>query len=183
MPRKLSVSLSRARRCIGSCLMQRRGTGPAKHPIRPNPNASSSRYLDTLGRPPAHYFGSRATIPEGPMKRLLRIAAVAHLLLSSGFSDAYAADPYDGNWTGSATSTGGRCRPARVTLSVEGRVVRGQARFEGDAPNIHGTVLQDGALGATIGFQHLTGKFTQDEFEGTFKSSDCVWKMLLKRTK
>jgi hypothetical protein len=117
------------------------------------------------------------------MKRLLRIAAVAHLLLSSGFSDAYAADPYDGNWTGSATSTGGRCRPARVTLSVEGRVVRGQARFEGDAPNIHGTVLEDGALGATIGFQHLTGKFTQDEFEGTFKSSDCVWKMLLKRTK
>ena len=89
------------------------------------------------------------------MKRLLRIAAVAHLLLSSGFSDAYAADPYDGNWTGSATSTGGRCRPARVTLSVEGRVVTGQARFEGDAPNIHGTVLEDGALGATIGFAAL----------------------------
>ena len=126
---------------------------------------------------------SGRAVPEGPMKRLLRIAAVAHLLLSSGFSDAYAADPYDGNWTGSATSTGGRCRPARVTLSVEGRVVTGQARFEGDAPNIHGTVLEDGALGATIGFQHLTGKFTQDEFEGTFKSSDCVWKMLLKRTK
>ena len=126
---------------------------------------------------------SGRAVPEGPMKRLLRIAAVAHLLLSSGFSDAYAADPYDGNWTGSATSTGGRCRPARVTLSVEGRVVTGQARFEGDAPNIHGTVLEDGALGATIGFQHLTGKFTQDEFEGTFKSFDCVWKMLLKRTK
>jgi hypothetical protein len=126
---------------------------------------------------------SGRAVPEGPMKRLLRIAAVAHLLLSSGFSDAYAADPYDGNWTGSATSTGRRCRPARVTLSVEGRVVTGQARFEGDAPNIHGTVLEDGALGATIGFQHLTGKFTQDEFEGTFKSSDCVWKMLLKRTK
>jgi hypothetical protein len=126
---------------------------------------------------------SGRAVPEGPMKRLLRIAAVAHLLLSSGFSDAYAADPYDGNWTGSATSTGGRCRPARVTLSVEGRVVTGQARFEGDAPNIRGTVLEDGALGATIGFQHLTGKFTQDEFEGTFKSSDCVWKMLLKRTK
>jgi hypothetical protein len=112
---------------------------------------------------------SGRAVPEGPMKRLLRIAAVAHLLLSSGFSDAYAADPYDGNWTGSATSTGGRCRPARVTLSVEGRVVTGQARFEGDAPNIHGTVLEDGALGATIGFQHLTGKFAQDEFEGTFK--------------
>jgi hypothetical protein len=120
---------------------------------------------------------------EGPMKRLPRIAAVAHLLLLSGFSDAYAADPYDGNWTGSAASTGGRCKPARVTLSVEGKVVTGQASFEGDAPRIHGTVLEDGVLGATIGFQHLTGKFTGDEFEGTFKNFDCVWKMLLKRTK
>ncbi len=28
---------------------------------------------------------------------------------------------------------------------------------------------EDGTFGATIGFQHLTGKFIEDEFEGTFK--------------
>ena len=117
------------------------------------------------------------------MKRLLTVASVTHMLFLSQFSYAYAAGPYDGDWTGSATSTGGRCKPALVTLTVEVKVVIGQARFERDAPNINGTVLEDGTFGATIGFQPLTGKFTRDEFEATFRSFDCVWKMLLKRTK
>jgi hypothetical protein len=117
------------------------------------------------------------------MKRLLIVASVAHMPFLSQFSDAYAAGPYDGEWTGSATSTGGRCKSAIVTLTVEGKVVIGQAKFERDAPKINGTVLEDGTFGATIGFQPLTGKFTQDEIKGTFKRFDCVWKMLLKRTK
>jgi hypothetical protein len=117
------------------------------------------------------------------MKRLLTIASIAHMLFLSQFSDAYAGGPYDGEWTGSATSTGGRCKPASVTLTVEGKVVTGQARFERDAPNINGTVWEDGRFGATIGWQPFTGKFIQDEFEGTFKSFDCVWKTSLKRTK
>ena len=117
------------------------------------------------------------------MKRLLSVASVVHVLLLSQVSDSYAAGPYDGEWTGSATSTGGRCKPASVTLTVLGKVVIGQARFELDAPNINGTVWEDGTFGATIGFQHLTGKFIQDEFEGTFKTSNCIWKMLLKRMK
>jgi hypothetical protein len=119
------------------------------------------------------------------MKRLFYIAPVVHLLFSWQFSIAYAAGPYDGEWIGSATPTDGarRCKQGSVTLTVEGKVVIGQARFERDAPGIHGTVLEDGMFGATIGFQPLTGKFTRDEFEGGFKSSDCAWKMLLKRTK
>jgi hypothetical protein len=68
-------------------------------------------------------------------------------------------------------------------LTVEGKVVIGQARFERDAPRINGTVLEDGVFGATLGFQHFTGKFIPDEFEGSFKSSDCAWKILLKRSK
>jgi hypothetical protein len=94
-----------------------------------------------------------------------------------------AAGPYDGEWTGSATATSGRCKPAIVTLTVLGTVVTGQARLEADAPNINGTVREDGTIGATIGWQPLTGKFIDDGLEGTFKSSDCVWKMLLKRAK
>jgi len=117
------------------------------------------------------------------MKRLLYVASVAHLLLLLQFGDAYADVRYDGEWTGFAISTGPRCKPAVVTLTVLGRVVIGQAKFEVDAPNIHGTVLADGAFGATIGFQHLTGKFIEGRFVGTFKSSDCVWKMFLTRTK
>jgi hypothetical protein len=117
------------------------------------------------------------------MKRLFHIALAACLLFLAQSDDGRAGGPFDGEWTGSATSTGGRCRPAIITLTVEGKVVTGQARFEVDAPHINGSVLEDGTLGATIGFQHLTGKFTQDEFEGAFKSFDCVWNMLLKRRK
>jgi hypothetical protein len=116
------------------------------------------------------------------MKRLL-VASIAHLLLLGQFGDASAAGPFDGKWTGSATSTIGRCKPAIVTLTVQGRDVTGQARFEIDAPNINGTVREDGSFRATIGWQPLTGNFIEDRFEGTFKSSECLWKMLLQRTK
>ena len=95
--------------------------------------------------------------------------------------DVPAAGPYDGEWTARATS--GRCKPAIVTLTVLGTVVTGQARLEADAPNINGTVREDGTIGATIGWQPLIGKFIDDGLEGTFKSSDCLWKMLLKRAK
>src|SRR3974377_28364 len=58
------------------------------------------------------------------MRFLLSIAAIAHLLFVSQFSDAYAADPYDGEWTGSARgSSDGPCKLADVTLTVHGKVV------------------------------------------------------------
>jgi hypothetical protein len=116
------------------------------------------------------------------MKRLL-VASIAHMLLLADFGGADAAGPFDGEWTGSARSTVGRCKPAIVTLTVQGWAVTGQARFEIDAPNINGTVRQDGSFGATIGWQPVTGNFIQDRFEGTFRSGDCVWTMLLHRTK
>jgi hypothetical protein len=118
------------------------------------------------------------------MKRLLVVASIAHMLLLSQLRDTYAAGQYDGEWTGPATSsTGGRCRPANVTLTVQGKVVTGQAKFDVDTANISGTVWEDGTFGATIGFQPLTGEFAQDQFKGSFKNGDCVWSLLLKRTK
>jgi hypothetical protein len=116
------------------------------------------------------------------MKHLRYVASVASLLLLSPFGDA-CAGPYDGQWDRSATVTTGRCKPAAVTLTVLGTVVVGQARFELDTRDIRGTVTADGAFGATIGFQHLTGTFIRDMFEETFESYDCIWKMVLKRTK
>jgi hypothetical protein len=70
-----------------------------------------------------------------------------------------------------------------VTLTVAGKVVTGQTRFERDGANISGTVREDGLLGATIGFWHLTGNFTEDTFEGTFNGFGCAWKMILKMKK
>jgi hypothetical protein len=116
------------------------------------------------------------------MKRRLA-ASIAQLLLLAQFGDACAADLFNGEWVGSATSTLGRCKPGTVRLIVEDNMATGQAKFERDAPNINGTVREDGTFGATIGWQPLTGKFSEDRFEGTFKNGDCVWKMLLQRTK
>ena len=115
------------------------------------------------------------------MKRLPHVAFVGFLLLLLPFGDARAG-PFDGQWNGVATVTSGRCKPAVVTLTVGEMVGVGQARFERDARNIHGTITADGTFGATIGFDHLTGNFIEDIFEGAFRHFDCAYKVTLKRT-
>jgi len=115
-------------------------------------------------------------------KRLHLIAAIANVLLLSSFCNASAADPYDGQWHGSATAAqGGRCKAANVTVTVLGQEAIGEAKFGADARNINGTVRPDGTFGGTIGFQHLVGKFNEDKFEGAFQSFDCAWTLILKR--
>jgi len=114
------------------------------------------------------------------MKRRLVAAATCVLLLSQ-FGGAYAAGPYDGQWTGTATPNRGRCKAASVTMSIAGKVVSGEMRLEGGTLEIRGTVWEDGSFGATIGFHHLTGQFRRDAFEGEFDSTDCKWKMQLRR--
>jgi hypothetical protein len=93
---------------------------------------------------------------NGPLK----VGTAAFLLLLPQFNNADAVGPYDGEWTGTATSTGERCKRGVFKLTIEGQVALGQAKFEFDAPNINGTVDQNGAFGATIGFQPFRGQFT-----------------------
>ena len=115
-------------------------------------------------------------------RRLHLIAAIANVLLLSSSCNASAADPYDGQWNGSATAAqGGRCKAANVTVTVLGQEAIGEAKFGADARNINGTVRPDGTFGGTIGFQHLVGKFNEDKFEGAFQSFDCAWTLILKR--
>src|SRR5262245_15161015 len=113
--------------------MDPRGAGPSN----PHPTARIYRdawRLHALCPGGRHWYltgglSSRAA-RVSKMKRLLDIASVAYLLFSSPFHGACAAGPYDGEWTGSATATGGRCRPAIVTLTVIGTVVTGQAKMD-----------------------------------------------------
>jgi hypothetical protein len=117
----------------------------------------------------------------GRIERLLVFTAVcALLLLLSQYTSSYAAGPYDGLWTGTATPNRGRCRPANVTLTVAGKVVTGEVQLERET-EIRGTVWEDGSFGATVGFSPLNGQFSRDAFEGVFETSDCAWKILLKR--
>jgi hypothetical protein len=115
------------------------------------------------------------------MKSLLFVAFAATLLIWWPIGEAEAG-PYDGEWQGVATATSGRCKPVAVTLSVGNTSVEGEAQFERERRSIYGTVTPDGAFGATIGFDHLTGTFVGSLFEGTFKRADCTYKMMLKRT-
>jgi hypothetical protein len=110
------------------------------------------------------------------------VVAAAFLLVVLLYNGADAAGPYDGEWKGTATSAGGRCRRAAISLTVEGRVVLGQAKFEADTTAINGAVSESGAMGATIGFQFLTGRFSGEQFEGTFKFANCDWDAVLRRT-
>jgi len=98
------------------------------------------------------------------------VATAAFLLLLPQFNNADAAGPYDGEWTGTATSTGARCKQVAVKFTVKGRDVSGQARFERDTPNINGTVAADGAVGATVGFLPLWGQFTGDRSRGFLRA-------------
>jgi hypothetical protein len=113
------------------------------------------------------------------IERLLVLLAACALLLTQ-FTSSYAVGPFDGEWSGTATPSRGRCRPASVTLTVAGKVVTGEVRLEPEK-EIRGTVWEDGSFGATIGFNQLTGQFSRDAFEGEFEASDCSWKMSLKR--
>lgn len=115
------------------------------------------------------------------MNKRFVVAAVAIVLLLYGFNDGCAAGPYDGEWMGTATPSGDRCKRAAINFTVEGRIVLGQAKFEGDTSSINGSVNENGTVGATIGFQFLTGRFNGEDFEGTFKFSDCQWEAVLKR--
>jgi hypothetical protein len=107
------------------------------------------------------------------------VASVASILLLTQFGEGFAAGtsgPFDGQWTGSAKSAVAQCKSAKVTVTVEGTLVIGQAQFANETPNIiNGTVREDGSFGATIGWQPLVGKFSADGFEGTFKNGDCEW--------
>lgn len=118
------------------------------------------------------------------MKRV-PVAWVASIVLLTQFSEAFAAGRsglFDGQWTGSAKSAVAQCQPAKVTVTVEGTIVLGQAQFANEAPNIiNGTVRGDGSFGATIGWQPLAGKFSTDGFEGAFKNGDCEWTIHLQR--
>jgi len=117
------------------------------------------------------------------MKRVVA-ASVAPMLLLAQFSEVFAAGgsgPFDGPWTGSAKSAVEQCKSAKVTVTVEGTTVVGQAQFANDTPNINGTVRGDGSFGATIGWQPLVGKFSADGFEGTFKNGNCEWEIRLQR--
>jgi hypothetical protein len=77
----------------------------------------------------------------------LIVATAAFLLLLPQFNNADAAGPYDGEWTGTATSTGERCKRAVVKLTVEGQVVLGQQGLSAMRPTSTELLTKTARLG------------------------------------
>lgn len=148
-------------------------------PIRKEACVLTLSAPDTIVTPPGpswNHSDSRSSL-----RRPLLIAFAVGLVFST-FGNALAAGLYDGDWNGSATATRGpQCAAGTVALTVLGKQATGEARLGPDARTINGTVRPDGTFGGTIGFQHLTGKFIDDTFEGTFQGLECAWIMKLKR--
>jgi hypothetical protein len=137
------IAMILRRRAPAYCPLQA-GRSSAPMPVITGPPMSGLSDPGTRRCGPA--FDSRVRFA---MNGLLIVFAAALMLLLPQFNNADAAGPYEGEWTGTATSTGERCKQAVVKLTVEGQVVLGPARFERDVPNINGTVDEDGAFGAT----------------------------------
>jgi hypothetical protein len=143
------------RRTPGYCPLQA-GRSSAPMPVITGPPMSGLSDPGTRRCGPA--FDSRVRFA---MNGLLIVFAAALMLLLPQFNNADAAGPYEGEWTGTATSTGERCKQAVVKLTVEGQVVLGQARFERDVPNINGTVDEDARLGRP---HQLSGRLLARDF-------------------
>jgi hypothetical protein len=122
------------------------------------------------------------------MRRALTalMLAVAPMMLPSS---AGAAGPFDGQWTGTARSTGntpGHFCPSEVpvTLTVEDDGVSGQIIFAAGAPVIRGRVAAGGGFAGTAGSAALTGKFSQNKFAGSYTNPNgCSVSLGLARAK
>jgi hypothetical protein len=131
---------------------------------------------------------ARSCRKETSMRRALRvlILALAPVMMPGGVG---AAGPYDGQWAGTARSTGntpGHFCPTEgpVTLTIEDGDVSGQIIFSAGAPVIHGRVVANGAVTGTAGTAALAGKFSQGMFEGSYTNpSGCQVSLRLVRAK
>ena len=103
------------------------------------------------------------------------LLAIMGLVIILPFGTAYAANQFDGPWTGSVKSMGmsgkGRapCPIFEGTAKMfiqNGTVMRGQVVTPKGTPPIHGTVADDGTFNGTVGSTALTGKMSGDTFSG-----------------
>jgi hypothetical protein len=87
---------------------------------------------------------------------------------------ALAAGPFDGTWQGEVPGMGRQCPANTVTATVVDGKLTGTydaARF---TFHIGGTVRPDGTLvKGVMGTDPLAGKFTGNEFTGTYTSKGC----------
>ena len=117
-------------------------------------------------------------------------------ILSCGFyilflTIAFAAGPYDGNWTGAANgimtggkgSGGGLCSGS-ITATIKDNILTGSMQLGRTNPPFSGKVGPDGTFNGHVAGFVATGKFSGDSFGGIYTSTaNCnEWRMTMSRS-
>ena len=122
------------------------------------------------------------------MTRLLILVLGASFLFGTL---AFAAGPYDGNWSGEANgvmsaqghSGSGLCS-GTITATVKDNVVNGAMQAGRANPGFGGRIEADGSFKGHVGQFPATGKFSGSSFDGSYTSNaNCAdWRITMKRS-
>ena len=95
-----------------------------------------------------------------------RIFLIAALVLAP--LTAFAAGPFDGQWTGAAPTQGKVCHTTDIVLTVNGKSASGTATTSVGKFNISGQIDDQGNFAGRLGNEPFTGKFDGNGFAGVY---------------
>ena len=106
----------------------------------------------------------------------MKAVIIAAALAAAAFAGtAYAAGPFDGQYTGGSPGTGGRlgCPATTASVSIADSKITGHYQSVGSTFPVSGTVAPDGTVTGKWSVYPITGKFTGTHFAGTYTSKEC----------
>ena len=114
----------------------------------------------------------RRSVDGESMKNVFFAAAFAAAAI---LGVAFAAGPFDGQWTGMSPGTGGKsgCGDKAATISITDGNITGQYTQKSYTFPIAGTVAPDGTAAMSFNKNKLTGKFAGTHFTGSYDSPEC----------
>jgi hypothetical protein len=87
---------------------------------------------------------------------------------------AYAAGPFDGQYTGGSPPMGRLgCPASTATVTIADGKITGSYKIAAYTYPITGTIAPDGAVTGKWSVYPFTGKFTGGHFEGSYTSQEC----------
>ena len=102
------------------------------------------------------------------------IIMAAMLVVTAFAGSAYAAGPFDGQYTGGSPWTGRQVCPAtNATVTVADGKITGKYAASSYTFPVSGTVAPDGTVTGKWSVYPLTGKITGAHFEGSYTSQEC----------
>ena|ERR1700688_803118 len=87
---------------------------------------------------------------------------------------AMAAGPYDGQWNAHASFGPAKCGTGDFPVTVADNMVSGVWKGVRGTYPVSGKIAPDGSFSGTVGKGALTGKFSGNNFSGTFPPYEAI---------